>query len=802
MSHHIPEAGVWCLIVALAAVVVLLVRQRTVTTALRARAAALEENVRARDEEAARLVDVRLPAVADSMDRSEPLPGLLDERLTGTAFAHSLQAVMELFAQSVDKAQERADQSAKAALRASMRALQGLAHEQQQAITGMQERHDDPAVLRDLLEIDHTNSQFGRRAQAIGVLCGSWPGRQRVASPLTDVVRGATSRIRDYRRVRVHGDGELAVVSRAVEPVVLAVAELLDNAARHSQPNTTVEVSLQPVHNGACVLIDDAGVGMDGQEIERAVDLLSGRRAVDVSRLGDPPQFGFPVVGVLAARYGFSVSVDTRSPYGGVRAVVFLPTALLTHLELDGPGTTPLTAPRATGGGAARGRDRARGGPDGPAAGASASGGDGFGEPAPGRTPAPGAGGDRRPSVAGTRDSGQPVSRPSGTEGSSGTEAGSAPSQGPTPSAGTTAGGLPKRRRRRPAAPPAGSAPLPPETPAPAAPERTAEETARRMGAFARGTRSGRANRTPATPGAPTETTVRTETTVPIGTTGPSATDADWSGAGRPAGDAGSTAPEFRQPAEPRGRAADAGRFDAGRTLGDAGRPAEAVGRSACGTDSSAHGTGRYADAVDRYPETGHPGSAERAPRAEDRTAAQDPTAAQDRARAQDRAPGRAPLQGRAPASARPADQGPQAGTPHPYPAGAQQPHAEAPGPYAPEPHAEVPHPYPGAPQPHAEAPGPYAPQPHAEAPGPYAPDPHAEAPRPYPGTPAPYPEAPGPYPGARNPYPRARDPYPAPPERSGADPGPYPRPHPAPGPRPSTAPAPEPAEDEGNPHA
>ena len=154
------------------------------------------------------------------------------------------------------------------------------------------------------------------------MLCGSWPGRQRAASPLTDVVRGATSRIRDYRRVSVHGRVDIAVVSRAVEPVVLAVAELLDNAARHSQPNTNVEVNFQPVHNGACVVIDDAGVGMDG---------LGGRSgppgccpasgAVDVTRLGDPPQFGFAVIGVLAPRYGFSVSVDTRSPYGGVRAV-------------------------------------------------------------------------------------------------------------------------------------------------------------------------------------------------------------------------------------------------------------------------------------------------------------------------------------------------------------------------------------------------------------------------------------------------------------------------------------------------
>ncbi len=147
----------------------------------------------------------------------------------------------------------------------------------------------------------------------------------------------------------MHSHAEpLAVVSRAVEPVVLAVAELLDNAARHSQPNTTVEVGIQPVHNGACVVIDDAGVGMDGREIQNAVAMLSGRRPVDVSRLGDPPQFGFPVIGVLAARYGFSVSVDTRSPYGGVRAVVFLPSALLTQLDVDGPGTRPL---RGRGGG-------------------------------------------------------------------------------------------------------------------------------------------------------------------------------------------------------------------------------------------------------------------------------------------------------------------------------------------------------------------------------------------------------------------------------------------------------------------
>lgn len=457
MTDHISEVMVWCLAAVVAVVLVLLLRQHRITATVRKRNASLEGSLRSRDEELQHLVAVRLPAVADGPGGPAPLPGLLDDRLAGTAYASGLQSVMELFQQAVEKAQVKADMSAKAALKASMRALQGLAHEQQLSISEMQDRHDNPDVLRDLLEIDHANSQFGRRAQAIAVLCGSWPGRQRAASSLTDVVRGAKSRIRDYRRIQVHSQADIAVISRAVEPVVLAVAELLDNAARHSQPNTNVEVSLQPVHNGACVVIDDAGVGMDGQEVQRAGVWLSGRRPVDVARLGDPPQFGFPVIGVLAARYGFSVSVDTRSPYGGVRAVLFLPSALLTHLEPDVSHAMPAPAPPA-----AQPQPQPR-----PAA--------------PRRAPLPE---PRTPLDHAQPGDDVPRVHPS------------------------TAGGLPKRRRRQPAGQPVDDWPTATAPQAPAAetdtgshPVRSAEETARRMGAFARGTRSGRAeNRDDAAP--------------------------------------------------------------------------------------------------------------------------------------------------------------------------------------------------------------------------------------------------------------------------------------------------------------
>ncbi|TLS39708.1 ATP-binding protein, partial [Streptomyces montanus] len=346
MKELIPETVFGCVAVGLLAVTVLLVRQLGITARLRRRNAELSEDVRLRDEEVRHLVAVRLPALEEAPQQPVPVPGigLFDARLSGTGFAKCLDHVLERFSTAVEHAQARADQSAKAALKSSMRSIQALANEQQVAISDMQDRHDRPDVLRDLLEIDHANAQFGRRAQAIAVLCGSWPGRQRSTSALIDVVRGATSRIRDYRRVQIHGQADIAVESRAVEPVVLAVAELLDNAARHSQPNTKVEVNVRTVHNGACVVIDDAGVGMDAQATERSGELLSGRHTVDVTRLDDPPQFGFAVIGVLAARYGFSVSVDTRSPYGGVRTVVFLPSALLTHRD-PAEELPPVTVP-------------------------------------------------------------------------------------------------------------------------------------------------------------------------------------------------------------------------------------------------------------------------------------------------------------------------------------------------------------------------------------------------------------------------------------------------------------------------
>ncbi|RKN10600.1 ATP-binding protein [Streptomyces radicis] len=236
------------------------------------------------------------------------------------------------FSEAVDDARLRAEEATKTALKSAMRTLQGLANEQQLAISKIQDKYGDQGILQDLLGIDHMNSQFGRRAQSVAVLCDGWLGRARSVASVYDVARSAKGRIRHYTRVEIRSQTNFAIISQAVEPVALVLAELLDNATSYSSPEAAIEINIRTVPKGVCVIIDDAGVGMNEEEKTRAQRLLSGENPVGVTELGNPPQFGFAVIGVLAARYGFSVSVDSSSPYGGVRAVVLLPQELLTSM--------------------------------------------------------------------------------------------------------------------------------------------------------------------------------------------------------------------------------------------------------------------------------------------------------------------------------------------------------------------------------------------------------------------------------------------------------------------------------------
>lgn len=264
----------------------------------------------------------------------------LKEVLAGQGAEHS---------QIVREAEEAAEERTKTVLKSATRTLQGLAVEQQMVIESLQRTYGGHPVLADLLDVNHANAQFTRRAQGIAVICGGFLGRRNESASVYDVVRSAQGQIRNFERVHIRSQSAFGVVAQAVSGVSLAVAEILANAASYSRPDTAIEVNIQPVHNGLCVIIDDFGVGMSEEQKQKAAALLSGEFTPSMSELGNPPQFGFPVVAELCRRYGFSVDVSSTSPYGGVRAVVRIPDELLTTENVErtnGPAakTIPNTA--------------------------------------------------------------------------------------------------------------------------------------------------------------------------------------------------------------------------------------------------------------------------------------------------------------------------------------------------------------------------------------------------------------------------------------------------------------------------
>ncbi|MFF9127680.1 ATP-binding protein [Streptomyces sp. NPDC014889] len=236
--------------------------------------------------------------------------------------------------QTIREAEEGAEESTKAVLKGSARFLQSLAAEQLALLEEIQRKYGGHAVLGDLLEVNHANAQMARKAQGIAVMCGAPLGRRSRPASVYDVVRSAQGQIRNFRRVEIMQQSGFALKASAVSPVALAVAELLDNAASFSQQGSPIEVTFQRVQKNLCIVIDDAGVGMNDEDRQKASTLLSGQFRPRLSQLGNQPKFGFPVIGLLAQQYGFRVDVTGISRYGGVRAVVLLPEELWTEEEI------------------------------------------------------------------------------------------------------------------------------------------------------------------------------------------------------------------------------------------------------------------------------------------------------------------------------------------------------------------------------------------------------------------------------------------------------------------------------------
>ncbi len=337
----------------------------------RSRAEAAEQALRGNEDELEHFTASTMPFVADSVRRSDVT---VDIPVGGghSRFAQALRAIAERYAgdlrlvqaetrerirreadyeaqQAISRAEaavrtesENASREAtSAAVRAFGTSVVSLGTDVSQVVSTALREHRGDEVYETLTRIDHSVQQMIRQAQSYVIVCGGLPGRRWPQQSLTDVVGGSIGRVRDFTRVRPH-QLDRTVISRAVEPLVHTLATLLDNALRYSPPTSFVDVSFQEGHHGVTVIVDDAGVRMNSEQMEEARQVLAGERVVDIHQLGPAPRVGFPGIASLARRYGFTVYIDGPNAYGGMRAMVYVPEQLLSPRE-PSPALAPPT---------------------------------------------------------------------------------------------------------------------------------------------------------------------------------------------------------------------------------------------------------------------------------------------------------------------------------------------------------------------------------------------------------------------------------------------------------------------------
>lgn len=293
-----------------------------------------------REAATVRLATELLPEAVARLQHGEFAEDILSAVSYGRGLSPEVQAAHQAVLGSVVSAVQAEEDLRDSAQRAFVniaRRVQAIVHQQASDLREMEERHGrEPGIFGDLLRLDHGTALIGRLADSIAVLGGARPGRQWSKSvPLFSVLRGAMSRILDYQRVELHSVSEVAVVGPAVEPLIHALAELLDNATRYSPPQTRVHLTAVEVQAGIAVEIEDGGVSLSEEARERAERMLMQAQAgIDLKDLGETPRLGLAVVGRLSQAYNFQLSLRP-SAYGGVRAVLIVPQDLLT--------TTPAT---------------------------------------------------------------------------------------------------------------------------------------------------------------------------------------------------------------------------------------------------------------------------------------------------------------------------------------------------------------------------------------------------------------------------------------------------------------------------
>ena len=296
--------------------------------------------------ETTQMTDSRLPAIIAALNRGEPMD--IEKEMTSLDFGtDEIGQVADAF--------NRAQLAAVNAAAMEARTREGvnsvfvnIAHRSQvvlhrhlKLLDEAEFEQEDPKVLDLLFRLHHFTTRERRNAENLIILGGEQPRRQwRKPVRLEELVRGAVAETEDYARVRVVRLPEVKVSGGAVADLLHLLAELIDNAASFSPPESRVDVSGNAVGKGIVVEVVDQGLGMPVEQMTSFNETLSNPPDFAFAALSRDNRLGLFVVARLAARINVSVRL-AESEYGGIKAIVLVPASLLAEEELAEP--SPVT---------------------------------------------------------------------------------------------------------------------------------------------------------------------------------------------------------------------------------------------------------------------------------------------------------------------------------------------------------------------------------------------------------------------------------------------------------------------------
>jgi signal transduction histidine kinase len=194
---------------------------------------------------------------------------------------------------------------------------QNLVGRQLALVDELEHNEQDGRLLASPYRLDHLSTRLRRTADNLLVVAGS-RGETRIAGPiaLTTALRSAVGEIEEYQRVKLDNVSAITLNAAVGPDIVLAFAELLDNATSFSPPESVVEVSTEFPADGSCLVrIVDHGIGMTAERLAEENGRLVERERLDIALT---KVLGLFVVGAWP---GHSLAVQlVQTPDGGVTA--------------------------------------------------------------------------------------------------------------------------------------------------------------------------------------------------------------------------------------------------------------------------------------------------------------------------------------------------------------------------------------------------------------------------------------------------------------------------------------------------